>query len=75
MAALAGKGRSPATILVGVRHAQIEQGFPEPRQGATMARLKLVQAGVARNRVNRGMPPDHGSYPAGSHLYVGFDSR
>jgi integrase len=34
---------------------QIIRGFTEPRQSGTMARLKLVQAGVARDRVHRGV--------------------
>ena len=56
--ALAGEGLSPATIktyLSGVRHAQILRGLPEPGQTTSMARLKLVQAGVALERANRGI--------------------
>ena len=56
--ALVGEGLSPATIktyLSGVRHAQILRGLPEPGQTTSMARLKLVQAGVARERANRGI--------------------
>ena len=47
------QGLAPATLktyLSGIRHAQIMNGFPEPAQVATMPRLKLLQAGVVRER-------------------------
>ena len=47
------QGLAPATLktyLSGIRHAQIMNGFPEPAQVASMPRLKLLQAGVVRER-------------------------
>ena len=52
-AEMAIQGLAPATLktyLSGIRHAQIMNGFPEPAQVASMPRLKLLQAGVVRER-------------------------
>ena len=70
VASLAQQGLAPGTIktyLAGVRHAQIIRGHqgssgvirghPEPRQNSTLPRLHLLQAGVRRERAERGVPP------------------
>ena len=62
VASLAQQGLAPGTIktyLAGVRHAQIIRGHPEPRQNSTLPRLHLLvlQAGVRRERAERGAPP------------------
>ena len=60
VATLAQEGLAPNTIktyLAGIRHAQVIKGLPEPRQLDSMPRLRLLQSGVARNRVAQGVPP------------------
>lgn len=50
---LAREGIAPATIktyLAAVRHAQIIQGHPEPRESSALPRLRLVQNGIRRER-------------------------
>ncbi len=57
VAALARQGLALSTIrtyLAEVRHAQIMRGLPEPRQQSSLPRLRLVQTGVQRDRVERG---------------------
>ena len=54
---LARQGTSPASIktyLAAVRHAQIVQGHPEPRQSSSLPRLRLVQNGIQRERASSG---------------------
>ena len=41
------------TYLAGVRFEQIARGFPNPPMTLSMARLKLVQAGMARSQARR----------------------
>lgn len=58
VAFLANEGLAPPTIktyLAGVRHMQIMQGYPEPRREGSMPRLKLLQSGVAKERVKNGV--------------------
>lgn len=58
IAVLVRESLSPATsksYLVGVPHTQIMRGLPEPKQTGSMARQKLVQAGVAWDRLNHGI--------------------
>ena len=60
VASLAQEGLALNTIktyLAGIRHAQVIKGLPEPRQLDSMPRLRLLQSGVARNRVAQGVPP------------------
>ena len=50
---LAEEGMAPSTIrvyLAAVRHAQILEGFPEPREASSLPRLHLVQSGIRRAR-------------------------
>ena len=52
--ALAQEGIAPSTIktyLAAIRHAQILEGLPEPRESSSLPRLRLVQNGVRRVRV------------------------
>ena len=59
VAALARQGLAPASIktyLAAVRHAQIMEGHPEPRQSTSFPRLQLLQSGVRRERSLRGPP-------------------
>ena len=58
VASLAQQGLAPSTIkvyLAGVRHAQIMQGYPEPRQSSNLPRLHLLQMGVRRVRAEQGV--------------------
>ena len=51
---------APSTIktyLAAIRHTQVLLGFPEPRESSSLPRLKLVQAGVARVRMKKGVTP------------------
>ena len=78
IASLAREGLSPATIktyLAGVRHAQIMRGLPEPKQTGSMARLKLVQAGVARDRLNRGISSTDRRLPITARVLSGLISH
>ena len=75
IAALAREGLTPGTIktyLAGVRHAQIIRGLPEPRETGSMPRLKLVQAGVARDRVNRGIAVSDQRLPITARILRGI---
>ena len=48
---------APSTIrtyLAAVRHAQIMEGLPEPRELSTLPRLRLVQSGIRRDRAETG---------------------
>ena len=57
VAALARQGLAPSTIktyLASVRHAQIVRGLSEPREHSNLSRLRPVQAGVQRARVEQG---------------------
>ena len=50
VAAMAQEGLSPGTTrtyLAGVRHAQIIRGLPEPKEGNSLARLRLVYRQVS----------------------------
>ena len=52
----------PATIktyLAAVRHAQIMRGHPEPRETSSLPRLRLLQNGVRRERVESANAPLH----------------
>ena len=56
---LAREGFAPTTMktyLAGVHHAQVIRGLPKPRQTGQMPRLKLLQAGVTRERITAGVP-------------------
>ena len=78
IAALAREGLLPATIktyLAGVRHAQIIRGLPEPKQTGSMARLKLVQASVARDRPNRGISSTDRRLPITARILSGLISH
>ncbi len=46
-----------SSYLSAIRHRQIVQKLPEPRQSSTLPHLKLVQMGVQRDRANRALPP------------------
>ena len=66
VAALAEQGLAPTTIktyLAAVRNAQITRGLPEPRQGSTLPRLRLLQMGVRRVRAEQGLPPSRPRLP------------
>ena len=57
IAALAREGMASATIktyLAAVRHTQILQGYPEPRETGAFPRLRLLQSGVCRERADTG---------------------
>ena len=60
------QGLAPGTIktyLAAVRHAQIMKGLPEPRQGSSLPRLRLLQSGVRRDRAQQGLPPARSRLP------------
>ena len=52
------RGRlAPASIhLSAIRHAQIIRGHPEPREGSSLPRLRLIQTGIRRERTILGPP-------------------
>ena len=59
VASMAREGLAPNTLktyLAGIRHVQILRGLPEPSQAGRMPRLKLLQAGVNRERATSGPP-------------------
>ena len=56
---LAREGLAPSTIktyLAAVRHAHIERGYPDLRDGTSLPRLHLVQTGICRDRTEQGPP-------------------
>lgn len=42
---------------------QIMRGLPEPRQGSSLPRLRLMQMGVRRDRAQHGIPPSRPRLP------------
>ena len=71
VAALGEQGLAPATIstyLAAVRHAQVVRGLPEPRQSSSLPRLRLLQSGVRRERVQSGSPPSRPRLPITPHI-------